>query len=189
VRGQLWRCAAAARSLLWSGYLYALRRRGPRAAARAVMHCPPLLRVRILRAFGASIGEGTCIHAPFVLMNAGADFSNLRVGSDCFLGPNLVLDLSAPIRIGDRVAIAAGSCVATHLCVGASRLRALFPSESAPVVIGDDAYLGTGSVLLHGVEIGAGSVVAAGSVVRRPVPPATLVAGIPSRVVRAVELP
>lgn len=189
MRRQLWRSAVAARTLLWSGYLYTLRLRGPRAAVRAAMHCPPLLRVRILRAFGASIGEGTCIHGPFVLMNAGADFSNLRIGSDCFLGPNLMLDLTAPVRIGDRVAIGAGSCVATHLCVGASRLRALYPSESAPVVIGDDAYLGTGSVLLHGVEIGEGSLVAAGSVVRHPVPPATLVAGTPSRVVRAVELP
>jgi acetyltransferase-like isoleucine patch superfamily enzyme len=153
------------------------------------MHCPPLLRVRILRAFGASIGEGTCIHAPFVLMNAEADFSNLRIGSNCYIGPNLILDLTEQVSIGDRVAIGAGSRVMTHLCVGESRLRALYPSESAKVAIGDDAYLGVGAVLLHGVEVGEASLVAAGSVVRQPVPPATLVAGIPSRVVKAVELP
>ena len=153
------------------------------------MHCPPLLRVRILRALGASIGEGTRIDAPFVLMNAKDDFSNLRIGSDCFLGPNVVLDLTEPVSIGDRVAIGAGSCVATHMCVGASRLRALYPSESAKVVIGNDAYLGNGTVLLHGVEIGEGSLVAAGSVVRHPVPPATLVAGLPSRIVKTVALP
>jgi maltose O-acetyltransferase len=153
------------------------------------MHCPPLLRLRILRALGASIGEGTRIDAPFVLMNAGADFSHLRVGSDCYLGPNLVLDLTERVTIGDRVAISAGSRVMTHLCVGASRLRALYPSKSAEVAIGDDAYLGTGAVLLHGVEIGEAALVAAGSVVRHPVAPTTLVAGIPSRVVKAIELP
>ena len=97
VRRQLWRWAVAARSLLWSARVFTLRHRGPRAAARAAMHCPPLLRVRILRALGASIGEGTRIDAPFVLMNAESDFSNLRIGSDCFLGPNLVLDLTEPI--------------------------------------------------------------------------------------------
>ena len=75
----------------------------------------------------------------------------------------------------------------------ASRLASRYPASAGPLRIGDDAYLGTGSVLLHGVDIGAGSAVAAGAVVREPVPGDVLVAGQPARVVKrldgAVEAP
>ena len=57
---------------------------------------------------------------------------------------------------------------------------------SAPVRIGDDVWIGAGAVLLPGVTVGRGSVVGAGSVVTADVPPMTVVAGTPARVLRAI---
>src|SRR5205814_260457 len=54
----------------------------------------------------------------------------------------------------------------------------------APVAIGDRVWIGLRAIVLKGVTIGDGAVVAASAVVTRDVPPATLVAGVPARVVR-----
>jgi len=56
--------------------------------------------------------------------------------------------------------------------------------RSAPVTIEDDVYIGMNSLLLKGIRIGKGSVVAACSVVTRDVPPGVVVAGNPAKVVR-----
>jgi acetyltransferase-like isoleucine patch superfamily enzyme len=58
---------------------------------------------------------------------------------------------------------------------------------TAPVIIGDRVWIGTRAVILKGVEIGNGAVVAAGSMVSRDVPPGTIVAGMPARVVGKVD--
>ncbi len=59
--------------------------------------------------------------------------------------------------------------------------------EMAPIVIADKVWLGMNVTVLKGVTIGEGSVVAAGSIVTKNVPPWTLVAGNPARIIR--ELP
>ena len=55
---------------------------------------------------------------------------------------------------------------------------------AAPITIETNVWIGTAATVLQGVRIGAGSVVAAGAVVTRDVPPATLVAGVPAKVIR-----
>jgi acetyltransferase-like isoleucine patch superfamily enzyme len=57
----------------------------------------------------------------------------------------------------------------------------------ARVVIEDDCWIASGSTILAGVRIGRGSVVAAGAVVTKSVPPYSVVAGVPARVVRSRE--
>lgn len=58
------------------------------------------------------------------------------------------------------------------------------PPYSAPIIIGDDVWIGCDSKILKGVEIGSGSIVASGAVVTRSCPPRSLLAGIPARVIR-----
>ncbi len=53
-----------------------------------------------------------------------------------------------------------------------------------PITIETNVWIGTGATILPGVNIGADAVVAAGAVVTHDVPPATLVAGVPARVIR-----
>ncbi|MGA7524234.1 MAG: acyltransferase [Acidobacteriaceae bacterium] len=57
-------------------------------------------------------------------------------------------------------------------------------TEESPVTIGDDVWIGARAVLLPGITIGRGSIVGAGAVVTRNVPPGAIVAGNPARVVR-----
>ena len=173
-----------ARAALRGVYVRSLRLRGIEAACRALARCTPALRAEILRAFGARIGPGTAIHGPLHLMNAKGDFAGLEIGAESYLGPDLLIDLTAPVSIGDRVAISARCSLVTHRDVGASRLAARYPPVAGRVAVGDDAYLGVGSVLLHGVTIGARSVVAAGAVVRDEIPSDAVAAGQPARVVK-----
>ena len=55
---------------------------------------------------------------------------------------------------------------------------------TAPIVIGDHVWIGMNVIVLKGVTIGEGSIVAAGSVVNKDVPPHCLVAGVPAKVVK-----
>lgn len=65
-----------------------------------------------------------------------------------------------------------------------NRLSKLYPAMTAPVTIGDDVWIGARAVILPGVTIGECSVVAAGAVVNRDVPPYTVVAGVPAKVIK-----
>lgn len=185
-RRPLRRAALRVRDLLWTLQIAWLRVCGMGTVCRALRGAPPALVLRILRAFGAELGEGAMVHPPLHLMNTAHDLSHLRIGERAWVGPDVLLDLSAPLRIGDRATLSARISIVTHLDVGASRLRTVYPHTKGPVTIGDDAYLGTAVVVLHGVEIGAGALVAAGAVVRASVPPGAVAAGVPARLVKRV---
>jgi transferase family hexapeptide repeat protein len=87
------------------------------------------------------------------------------------------------IALGDRVAVAADVRFVTH-DGGTLVLRHKHPSidRVGRIVVHDNVVLGLGAILLPGVEIGPNAVVGAGSVVTRSVPPDTVVAGVPARI-------
>jgi acetyltransferase-like isoleucine patch superfamily enzyme len=141
--------------------------------------------VHILRACGATVGDGSRIWRGLIIVNAENDFSHLTIGAQCHVGAQVLLDLAAPATIGDRVTISMRAVVLTHTHVGDSRCG--LPPVLAGVTIDDDAYVGAGATLLPGVRIGAGAVVAAGAVVTRDVEPRTIVGGVPARVLHAAS--
>ena len=59
--------------------------------------------------------------------------------------------------------------------------------DISPTIICDDAWIGVNVIILKGVEIGAGAIVAAGAVVTKNVPPMTLVAGNPANVIKELK--
>lgn len=139
-----------------------------------------------LRLFGASVGRRAHIYSPLILHNT--KFSRLVVGENCHIGRGVLLDLADRIAIGDNVTISMNVTLITHLDLGSSPLAASeFPAAKAPVTIGSGTYIGAGAIILHGVAIGENCIIAAGAVVRGDVPPHSVVAGIPGRVVKTLD--
>jgi maltose O-acetyltransferase len=135
----------------------------------------------LLRAKGAAIGLGTRISRGTVIHNAEGGFQNLQVGERCHIGRQVFLDLASSIRIGNRATISMRSMIITHTNPGDSRCG--LETKSTGVDIQDDAYVGAGALLLPGVTLGVGAVVAAGAVVTRDVASGAVVAGVPARAI------
>lgn len=108
----------------------------------------------------------------------------IEIGDHCGLsGATLVAQQH--IAIGKRVLVGANVliCDGDHHPLAAGLRASGAAGESAPVFIEDDVWLGVNAVVLKGVRIGAGAVVAANAVVCADVPAGAIVAGVPARVV------
>jgi maltose O-acetyltransferase len=151
----------------------------------------PQLRAPLLRLLGARIGKRAILHDVrfFNLYRRG--LQGLAVGDDCFIGDECLLDLADEIRLERQVTLAERVLILTHMNVGYQDhpLQRSFPAFAAPVRIEEGSFVGAGVTILGGVRIGAGSFVAAGSVVTKDVPPRSLVAGVPARLVRSLGGP
>ena len=149
----------------------------------------PQLRAPWLRLLGARIGRRSIVHDVrfFNLYRRG--LAGLRIGEECFLGDECLLDLAEAITLERQVTFAERVLVLTHTNVGYADhpLQAHFPALAAPVVVEQGSFVGAAATLLPGIRIGARSFVAAGSVVTADVPAGTLVAGVPARVVRTLS--
>jgi len=151
----------------------------------------PQLRVFWLRLLGARIGRRAVLHDVrfFNLYRRG--IGGLRLGDDCFIGDECLLDLAEEVRLEDQVTLAERVVVLTHTNVGYKDhpLQRLFPAMAAGVSLRRGCFVGASVTLLPGVTIGERSFVAAGSVVTQDVPADCLVAGAPARVVRSLVEP
>ena len=109
----------------------------------------------------------------------------IRVGHRVFINQNCTLYDLAGISIGDDVMIGPNVSIITEgHPVAPSRRRACVVGK--PIVIERNVWIAAGATIVGGVTVGENSVVAAGSVVTRDVPPNTLVGGNPARVIRSI---
>ncbi len=118
-------------------------------------------------------------------------FHNIEVGDDVFIGPGAVLSateskisISNKVMFGPNVTIMGGDHNTSVVGKFMYDVKEKRPEDDQPVVIEDDVWIGTGAIILKGVKIHRGSIVAAGSVVTKDVPPYTIVAGVPAKVVK-----
>ena len=140
-----------------------------------------------LRLAGFRIGRGTLMWGLPVLTGGAGLEQRLQIGQECWFNAGCRLDLSDTITIGDRVAFGHEVLIMTSSHDLGDPARRAGPLYTRPVTIGTGAWLGARAVILPGVSIGAGAVIAAGAVVNRDVPPNTLVGGVPARIIK--ELP
>lgn len=111
---------------------------------------------------------------------------NIRLGRSVYFNFNCVVLDVAEVTIGNHVLIGPGVQIytATHPLDAATRRTGF--ENAKPITIGDDAWIGGAAVLCPGVNIGARSVIGAGSVITRDIPADVFAAGNPCRVVRSL---
>lgn len=132
-----------------------------------------------------AMGSRVKIRAGTILF--GSAVAPIRIGDDVYINAKCVLHGGgALLTIGDRVTLAIGVLVHTDSGPNTSPLlRASYPIVASPVTIEDDVWIGDYAVVLPGVTIGKGSVVGAFSLVKEDVPPGSVVAGQPARIIAA----
>jgi len=136
----------------------------------------PSNHVRLLtyRMLGMAIGSGSHIYM-------GAEIRSphlIRIGRGSSIGHRAILDGRGRLTIGSNVNFSTGVWVWT---MDHDPGSPTFATRKAPVVIGDFAWLSCRVVVLPGVTIGEGAVVAAGAVVTGDIPPYAIVAGVPAK--------
>lgn len=140
-----------------------------------VGYCPfHTWRCFCYRLAGVKIGKGSTIH----MWARFYQPKNIQIGEDTIIGDHCFLDGRAPLKIGSHVAIASQVLLynSEHDINSAD-----FRPIEAPVTIGDYCFIGARAIILPGVTIGRGAVVASGAVVTKDVPALMVVGGVPAK--------
>jgi galactoside O-acetyltransferase len=139
-------------------------------------------RRELLEAILGSVGARTVLLPPF---HAGFG-SNVHIGDDFFGNVNIAFVDDVAITIGDGVMIAPNVTLTTTGHPVHPGRRVDFARFSEPIVLEDRVWIGSNASVMPGVRVGYGSVIGAGSVVTRDIPPMTVAMGVPARPVRAI---
>ena len=148
-------------------------------------------RYDLLKSLFGHIGERCYIEPTF-----RCDYGyNISVGENFYMNYDCLLLDIAPITIGDNCMIAPGVHIysATHPIPYKERNEQMIAGKSIclefgkPVTIGHNVWIGGRSVILPGVTIGDGAIIAAGSVVTKDVPANTIYGGNPAKLIRTID--
>jgi acetyltransferase-like isoleucine patch superfamily enzyme len=136
----------------------------------------PLHHVRrfFYRLAGMRIGSGSSIHMRVRVY----DPRNIVIGKDTIIGERVVLDGRANLRIGDHVDIATGAMIFNSQHDVHSEDFGAIEKEN---VIEDYVFIGPNAIVLPGVTLGKGAVIAAGAVVTKDVSSMSIVGGVPAK--------
>lgn len=146
----------------------------------------PPVRVWLLRIAGAVVGSDTVIFDVRFANLYHYGFKRLNIGSKCFLGDEVMLDVRGGITLGNEVTVSNRATIVSHINVGYEDhpLQASYPTKEAAVVLKRGAYVGTGAIILPGVTVGEQSVIGAGAVVTKSIPSRVTAVGVPARVIK-----
>ena len=143
-------------------------------------HTPDEVRALLSRLFGREVDASLRVFPPFY-----TDFGrNIHIGRGVFINACCHFQDHGGVWLGD-------GCQIGHNVVFATLNHALAPSRRqttrpAPIRLGRNGWVGSNATILQGVTIGDDAVVAAGAVVTHNVPPGTVVAGVPARIVKTI---
>ena len=131
------------------------------------------------------LGKGVELYSDIIIETG--EGGSVKIGANTHIQPRCQFSaFMAPIQIGCRVEIAPNCAFYpyNHDLVPGKPIRDQPLKTKGGIVVGDDAWLGFGVVVLDGVRIGKGAVVGAGSVVTRDIPDNAIAVGVPARVVK-----
>ena len=144
-------------------------------------HTPEEIREIMGRLTGRKIDDKFRMFPPFY-----TDFGkNIKIGRDVFINSGCHFQDQGGIEIGDGALIGHNVVLATinhDLNPAMNRVN-----HYAPIKIGKHVWIGSNATVLQGVTIGDWSVVAAGAVVTRDVPPMTVVGGVPAKILKTIS--
>jgi maltose O-acetyltransferase len=145
-----------------------------------------VVRTRVYRLIGMDIGAGASIAGNIEFVGGLPGFyGKIHIGPGTNIANRVTISLDAEVRLGANVSLSPYVKIytGTHSIGPGSNRRG--PEVLAkPVVVEDGSWIGLGALLLPGVTIGHGSIVAAGAVVDADVPPDSFVSGNPAQVVQ-----
>jgi putative colanic acid biosynthesis acetyltransferase WcaF len=142
---------------------------------------PSAVRVALLRAFGARVGQDVTIRSK---VNVTFPW-RLTIGDHVWIGEEVVLLSLAPITIGSHVCISQRA----FLCTGSHAFESpKFDLIVKPIEVCSRSWLAASVFVAPGVTIGPDSMVRAGSVVLQAIPPRTIAGGNPAEVIRSVAV-
>jgi maltose O-acetyltransferase len=134
------------------------------------------LRYPLLKLFGLQIKQNSSIHMGCRLYHPW----NIEIGHNTIVNPSCILDGRAGLTIGNNVSISEQSLILSLQHDPQSRD---FSSQGKSTYIEDYVWLGMRAIIMPGVKIGKGAIIAAGSVVTKDVDPFSIVGGIPARII------
>lgn len=140
------------------------------------------LRTKLLRELLAEVGEN-CYVEPPLHANWGC---HTHFGNNVYANFNLTLVDDTDIFVGDSVMFGPNVTLATAGHPVDPELRRKVAQFNLPIRIGNNVWIGANAVVLPGITIGDNSVIGAGSVVTRDVPPDVVAVGNPCRVLRPI---
>jgi galactoside O-acetyltransferase len=130
------------------------------------------------------IGSGAFIHCGENQLSHNA--GNVAIRDNAYIGPNSVLLGEGGIEVGTNCEVAPGVVITSQQHTY-GRLDIPIkeqPAEMGKVTLEDDVWLGCNSSILPGVRIGKGSIVGAGAVVTKDIPPYSVAVGVPAKVIK-----
>lgn len=179
---------AACGGLLFVGRRVTIRHRRQLSVGRAVILDDGCL-LDAMSADGIVLGDNVSIGRNSELRGSGVFWQpgvGIRIGNNVGVGPACYIGGQGGVTIGDDVIIGPGAMIVSedHNFDDPSQPIRVQGTRRRQVTIQANCWLGGRAIILSGVTIGQGSVIAAGAVVTRDVPPRSVVAGVPGRVVK-----
>jgi len=139
-----------------------------------------ILRKLISKMF-LKIDSGSYIGVNVKILNLEDPIQNISIGKNCFINPNCLLDgRKGKIIIKDNVDMARNSSIFT---LEHNPHDDYHSTQSGDVIIEDYVWISSNVIILPGVTIGRGSVIACGAVVTKDVPPMSIAGGVPAKVI------
>ena len=135
----------------------------------------------LLNAAGYKVGKNSKIVSPIIINGS------LRIGENCWIGKNFIINGNAMVMIGDNCDIAPEVICNTGGHEIGSNFRRAGMGECKDIIIGKGCWICARSTILRGVKIGDGCVVAACACVVRDVPDNVLIGGVPAKIIRELD--
>lgn len=141
---------------------------------------------------GIEIGENSIVmHGAVLHVYNFRDLphAGIKIGRDSLIGEYSIIRGQGGVTLGDRVFTSPFTQIiaVNHIFDDPERPFTEQGITAEGIVIEDDCWLGAGAVITDGVRVGKGSVVAAGAVVTKDVPPHSVVAGVPAKVIKTID--